>query len=442
MTIIPLRKLGEICVLMLVILALFSGSAAAADPPWMSGASEPEDLEIKLVIFGPGDDVPSWFGHIAMVVEDKHLNTQRLYNYGMFSFDSAMLAKFAMGRLWFWVGQSSVIRTYEAYRREGRSVRVLTLNLPDEERLEMARYLAWNVLPENRDYLYDHYYDNCSTRLRDLIDKAVGGQLKAATEEPSGFTLRDHTRRHAHHHPAMDLLLMFMMNDSIDEPISPWEEMFLPGELEKVLKDFKYIDPEGEEVALVSEELVYAEDTIREPIPERPPTRWPGALLLGALIGGLGALLGWRYFKAGGDPKDKSARGWRVGFGLHHALVGLILGIPGTALFVMSLLTDHNVTYFNENLFLANPLSLLICPLGIGLAFGSARAQRWLRVVWLVLVSLAVLLLPLKLIPAFDQDNWFPMAFILPIILGFGLIWWRSARRGEPALAKEDSAGI
>ena len=71
----------------------------AGGPPWLNGQSQPEDLEVWLVTFGPGDSVPEWWGHTALVVQDHRLNQGRLYNYGMFSFDNKMLPKFAMGRL-------------------------------------------------------------------------------------------------------------------------------------------------------------------------------------------------------------------------------------------------------------------------------------------------------------------------------------------------------
>ncbi|MFB6372877.1 MAG: DUF4105 domain-containing protein, partial [Bradymonadaceae bacterium] len=96
--------------------------AQVADAPWENGQSRGEDLRVKLVIFSPGDQVPNWFGHAALVVEDTRLRESRLYNYGMFSFDGTLLVKFAMGRLWFWVGELSEVRTYRAYKSQGRDV--------------------------------------------------------------------------------------------------------------------------------------------------------------------------------------------------------------------------------------------------------------------------------------------------------------------------------
>jgi hypothetical protein len=93
--------------------------------------------------------------------------------------------------------------------------------------------------------------------------------------------------------------------------------------------------------------------------------------------------------------------------------------MEGTALFVMWLITDHTVTYRNENLFLANPLTLLALPLGLMLTWGSRLARSWLRVIWLVLAVSGALGLVLKIIPLFNQDNWRLIALILPVSLGF-----------------------
>ncbi len=414
------RKLA--CLLVFAGGLLFSAQAAASQPPWASGQSRPEDLSIKLVTFSPGDEIVAWFGHTALVVEDKRLERARLYNYGMFSFGDGMLAKFALGRLWFWVGEAPVYRTYEFYKHMDRDVRVLTLNLSPEDRLEMAKALATDVLPQNREYLYHHYFNNCSTKIRDAIDAAVDGQFKEATSVPSDQTFRGHTRRHSAHNPPMEMLLMFLMNDDIDQPIDRWDDMFLPEELEEAVQDFEYRNAEGEVVPLVKEEHIYYESD-REPVPQKAPTRWPWALGLGLLLGAGAVLLGKRYFDKR-SRSDVGSRGSRIGFGLYNALVGLVVGLPGLALFVMWMITDHKVTFANENLFLGNPLTFVVAPLGIALAFGSTRVESWLRYLWAGLVGLSLVLLPLKFLPVFDQNNLLPALLLYPILLGFGAVWW------------------
>jgi hypothetical protein len=389
----------------------FAPAADAAQPPWANGESNPEDLEIKLVTFGVGDRIVEWFGHTALVVEDTELDRARLYNYGMFSFDSTMLMKFAMGRLWFWVGQAPAEPTYNLYERYGRDVRIIELNLPPEKRQEVATFLAEDVLPENRDYLYHHYDDNCSTRIRDIIDSAVDGRLEELSSKPSPRTLRDLTRIHSHHNPPMEMLLMFLMNDSIDQQITYWDEMFLPIRLENWIHEVEYSAQDGEMVALAGEERIFY-DAGRPPLPDKPLTRWPYWLAFGLFVGGMAVGVGrWRQ-------ANPDRRGARVAHGLVQTLVGLMIGVVGLGLFVMASFTDHEVTYWNENLMLANPLTFLALPLGLMIAFGSERAEHWLQKVWYVCGALAVLLLPLKALPSFEQGNWLVIAYMLPVVLG------------------------
>jgi len=404
------------CLLGLLLLAV--PARAASLPPWGSGESQGEDLAILLVTFSPGDDVPSWWGHGSLVVEDRRLRQSRLYNYGMFSFDEAMLARFAMGRLEFWVGQSSVSGTFRHYQSEDRDVRVQELNLTPEQRVLVAKRLADNVLPENREYLYHHYNDNCVTRLRDMIDVATGGQLHEADRAPGRMTLREHTRRYTAVNPPMSVLLDFMMNDEIDRPITRWEEAFLPDELEAQVAALRVKGADGEPQSLVAKQWNYYESATRKRPPAEPPAWGPWILALGVALGGLAVgLTVWE--------RQRGSRVARMLLGLENAVVGLVLGVPGTALLIMGVVTDHTVTHRNENLFLANPLTLLALPFGVALMWGSRKARARLCKVWVVLAASGVLGVLLKVLPPFDQDNWRLIALILPISLGmagaFGL---------------------
>jgi hypothetical protein len=336
----------------------------------------------------------------------------------MFSFDDAMLARFAMGRLEFWVGQAGVNGTFRFYKSEDRDVRIQELNLTPEQRVTVAKRLADNVLPENREYLYHHYNDNCVTRLRDMIDVAVGGQLREEARAPGRMTLREHTRRYTAVNAPMSVLLDFMMNDEIDHPVTRWEEAFLPDELEAQVAALQVKGADGQPQPLVAKQWNYYESSTRRRPPAEPPAWGPWVLALGLALGGAAVgLAAWE--------RRRGSRVARMLLGLENAVLGLVLGLPGTALYIMWLVTDHTVTYRNENLFLANPLTLLALPFGVALMWGSARARARLFKVWLVLAATGVLGVVLKVLPPFDQDNWRLIALILPISLGmagaFGL---------------------
>ncbi len=402
---------------MLAVMGGLPGDVEAYETSWGQGESEGDDLVVSLATFSPGDEVAQWFGHTALVVEDRRHNESRMYNFGMFTLDDeALLKHFAMGRLWFWVAATPVQGTIRQYIEEDRDVRFVELNLPPDRRLGLAEALADNVRPENRDYLYHHYDDNCSTRIRDLIDEAVDGQFEETyTQTPGRLTLREHTRRHSVHLPPMDWLLMFLMNGSIDHPITVWEEMFLPEELERAVLDFSWVDDEGEERALSlrEHELYRAED--REPVPEEANRHWHWWLLLGLGLGAMGVVIGMVGRRGPGRRR-------RIGYGLYHLGVGLMLGLPGLVLGTMAVITDHDVTYWNQNLFWANPLTLLVVVAAVMVMRGSVRGRRLLLWLWCVLATIAALGLVVQIgglwWPVLVQDTSKVLALQGPMIAG------------------------
>jgi hypothetical protein len=197
---------------------------------------------------------------------------------------------------------------------------------------------------------------------------------------------------------------MFLMSGVIDRPITRWEEMFLPMELERNVAGLRYVDPQGRTRALVSSQETWFTAAGRLPVPERPPSEVPAALGLGALLGLAAAGLGWWRARGGAAGRALS--------GAWEAALGLGIGILGTMLAYMSLFTDHSVTYGNRNLFLANPLHLAAAALAVATAAGSRRAGRWLARLWSLLALLGLASLALR------QDNWLAAALILPIEVG------------------------
>lgn len=376
-------------------------------PPWLTGESRPEDLTISLATFGPGDEVHQYFGHTALEVRDRRLGTSALYNFGMFGFDQAFLVKFLKGHLEFWLGVQPTQLSYDFYADQDRDVRILELDLTPGAAAQMARDLAVHALPENRTYLYHHYYDNCATRIVDAIDKATNGAFKASLQGPARLTFRGHTRRYAARDSLIDWLLVFAMNDSMEAPIKRVNELFLPEELEAAVAGFQY---QGK--PLVRRRVVLHKAGVTREVYEVPPTTWPYTLGIGLAIGAVIALLGRAY-------SETRARGLRITYGLLSALFGLVFGVLGLLVTVLALFTEHKVTTYNENLFFASPLLLLLVVSGIGLVGDARWAGRLTLRVWVVSAGLCVLGVLLKVFPNFDQDTTLVWTLLLPIqVLG------------------------
>lgn len=414
-----------------VLSLLVATTAAQAAPPWMTGQSQPADLRVSLVTFSPGDSLVEWWGHTSLVVEDAQLNQARLYNFGMFGpkeGDTAgFLKDFIKGRLIFWVADDSALGTFGFYKKVlNRDVRIQELDLEPSEAMIVAQRLGTHVLPENRWYRYHHYDDNCSTRPRDILDEALGGQLKAATNVPSNQTLRDHTLRYSRVNPPMSWVLDFLQGDILDKPITQQQDAYLPDELEKQVQALQVKRADGSTRPLVKKQWNWFKSN-REPPPEKAPN-WLGYwLLVGLALAGVAHGLG--HFGRDGS------KAMRVLLGLYTALLGLVGGLFGTALGFLMTVTDHDVTFGNENILQLNPLTLLLLPAGLMLAWGSKRAKGFNRGLWTALAGFSGLGVLIKVLPFADQANWNIMLVTVPMNFGLAALWWldwRYAGKSKP----------
>jgi len=231
------------------------------------------------------------------------------------------------------------------------------------------------------------------------------------------MTLRQLTRCFTHDHYIWTWLLMFPMNDSIDKPIKRWDDMFLPSEMEKIFKEFSYIDADGQVKPIVLKEETIYQATGRKPIPDSPPNYFYLTLFISLVVSTIIVL-----------SAKLAQKGKPMVFGLLNVIIGLFAGLLGMFLTLVSLFTDHTIAYYNENLFLTNPVTLLIPVIGIAYLLRKKWSEKWLRNVWYLQLGLGVLLLILKLFPPFDQDNSLALATFMPIYLAFALSFFRIKR--------------
>jgi hypothetical protein len=117
-------------------------------------------------------------------------------------------------------------------------------------------------------------------------------------------------------------------------------------------------------------------------------------------------------------------KGKRLYFSLLNFFSGTFIGILGLFLTLVSLFTDHVIAYYNENLFLTNPLSAVIPVVAVAYIFRKKWAQRWLGNLWYIHLGMGVLLLILKIFPPFDQDNSLALVTFLPVYLAFAVSFY------------------
>ena len=379
-----------------------------------------EHLTVKIALMGVGSELYFWWGHISLVIEDSQTGSSQLYDFGLFSFENEnFFLNFALGRLWYSSGVAPSMNIIGTYIVTNRDVILYTLDIPPENRELVRLFAEESVLPENRDYLYHHFDDNCSTRIRDIIDLATRGQFRARFgEAPGRFTLREHIRRHTWHSPPVDWILNFWMGQGIDTPITTWEEMFLPSEVIRNMLDFHYVDLWGFSRPLVSgvEALYRAQG--RFGVLETPRPQLPGIFIFSLI---LSFFLAFLFY-----VQEKSPARGQVALGLCHSLFGLIFGGAGLVLFFLSNFTLHDYTFNNANLLFCNPLLLAAIPLGLRYASSPTydkrlRAECMLRLLWFLVVLGIIASMLIKLLPQFWQQNLPDQLLMLPIALTLSL---------------------
>ncbi len=381
--------------LALCLLCAAGGIPATAACQAKPGPAEPgAELTVSVMTMGPGAMIWERFGHNAIWIHDPVQGTDLTYNYGLFDFrQQNFILRFVRGQMWYWMAGFPA----EQYL---------------EEWLQLQEFLAWNALPENRFYHYDYYRDNCSTRVRDAIDRVAGGAVRRATEAvPVSPSYRFHTQRLTANDPLIYTGLLLALGERVDRPLTAWEEMFLPLKLREHLRSVTIAGPDGHPTPLVKSERTIFLSTAPSP-PDAPPDWLPAYLLLGSTIGALA----WVFSRG----VRRSAAG-RAGFLLVVASWAMLVGLAGTVLAGMWGLTDHVMASRNENLLQMSPLALFILPFLFGAVRGSPGRGRAAFTVAATVAILSALGLAAKLLPGFDQVNGPVIALALPAHIGVAL---------------------
>ena len=218
-----------------VVLALLAAARPAAAQRPRDIPQEVIDLYknppvVELVTMGVGSLIWERHGHIAICISQTRPLDGVCYNYGIGDFHEPlkMAAGFFRGTNSFWVGEQMPRSMLSIYTHADRTVWVQPLPLTDEQEKHVIAKLEYDVQDEHRYYAYDHFWDNCTTRVRDVLDNATGGALKAMKETTDGRTYRDLAREGFYGMRIPLLITDIAMGRVTDRVPSYWERMFLP----------------------------------------------------------------------------------------------------------------------------------------------------------------------------------------------------------------------
>ncbi len=378
----------------LLLLFLLLPCAAQARPP-----PDPALLPtISLLTFAPGEIYWQRFGHNALLVRAPS-GEATVYNYGIFDFQQKnFFLNFARGRMWYRLGTDSLWRTLAVYQRENRWVVEQRLNLLPVQARELADFLAWNAKPENANYRYDYFRDNCSTRVRDAIDRALSSALQRQLEtQRTSVSYRHESVRMMS--PIVPLALGIDLVDgpASEAPLNVWQQSFLPEVFMQALRDAYQLTPDGIRLPLVAAEGKLLSGSALQ-APSQPLSFFWVFLAAGVLFGG--ALLWLTHLRARAVA--------RITFAALAASFTLIGGVAGVILLLIWTLTEHWAWQANFNLLLLNPLGFLLLPTWIRSAKLQWPIPVWTRICVRVIAGLATLSL---LAP---QTNGAWIALLLP----------------------------
>ena len=384
-------------------------AASHVDPLHQTG----RNVTISLLTMGNGTQVWELFGHNAIQIHDLVTNRDTVFNWGVFDFRQPhFIKRFLKGTMLYSMGGDSMDNILLEYHYWNRSVVAQELDLTAEQKDSVLAAIQRNAQPENIQYHYDYFRDNCSTRVRDILDNALGGALRKESAGLTGTTYRWHALRLMQVLPAIMLGVDIGLGRPGDRDLSKWQVMFLPRQLHDFLAGI-VVTGDGAKHPLVRRETVLFQSTRAGAEPDAPPR-----FGIWALLGGIAAaaLILWLGVAA-------TSRGdWtRIAASVVIGLWSLAAGLLGTILFLLWTVTDHVFAHQNENLLIFNPLWLALVVLG-PIFLMSGRAAGATKAVALAIAALATIALLAHFVGLSSQNNLSIVALGLPPALALALV--------------------
>ena len=355
-----------------------------------------ESTEISVLTCDPGNEIYSLFGHSALRIKNPINGQDLVVNWGLFEFSESKFQfgyDFAKGRLKYYMGIQLMSNFITEYRRSKRGIREQVLNLSNQEKYQIIQLLEENYKPENRKYKYEFFYDNCSSRLRDVIKKVFGENINFYQSPKSNkFTFRETIHLYLESFPWLKLGIDLVLGKKIDKLVSNENLMFLPLNVEEIF-DKSLVENNGS-----IKNLVKSKNTLIESFENK--NKLNNIEFYSWIL--LAITLSLIVFKL-----DKALRVW-------SSLNLFIIGLLGIVLVFMWIGTDHNATKMNFNLLWASPFHFILIFYLIKESWNNFT--YWYLILSLILIFTTILF-------------WFTLtqefnSFVKPIILELVIIYY------------------
>jgi hypothetical protein len=296
-----------------------------------------EHTKISLLTSSPGKDLYAQFGHSAIRIKDTLSGQDLVFNYGLFDFNTPdFYIKFVRGKLPYQLGIQRFDAFLNVYIEENRQLRSLEINLSEQERLALINFLSVNYLPENREYSYDFFFDNCATRIRDILENKFQANYPD-TSLVKKATFRHFLSEYVGQNSWINVGFYLILGIPSDAIATFRDEMFLPDYLEKHLENAAL----GEKTLAKNKVQVLFQNQ-----PQKNDAQLFSPILIAWLL----------FFKGLLITLFLSSRWINIFDKVYFSL----LFLAGVLFIFMWLGTDHFVTHQNMNLLWASPLYLFI----------------------------------------------------------------------------------
>ncbi len=336
---------------------------------WSTALAQ-DSIRVTLLTCSPGQEVYALYGHTAIRVQQPGKGVDDVYNYGLFSFSKPhFLWRFVLGQCDYMVQPFPWNLFVREYVERGSSITAQELNLTPQEAHRLMSRLQENSLPENCEYRYNFLYNNCTTKVRDMVEQAINGSIQYPDSLPCR-THREVLHQYTAEHPWVQEGNDLLLGAEVDTLLSEHAAMFVPENLMQAYDGAFICTPKGDQRPLVRSTEVLVEARPQTVEPEFPLLPWQTMLAFAAvcLFVMLLEVLTRRLF-------------W-----LWDVLLLLLQGVAGTLLTFMFLFSEHPAVGSNWQVWLLNPIAFIGIPLVVRAAL-KHETTLWYAFQFVMLAS-------------------------------------------------------
>jgi hypothetical protein len=367
-----------------------------------------KESEVSILTIGPGFVLNDAFGHSAIRIKDALQNIDLIFDYGRYDFQAkGFYLNFAKGKLDYEIGWTYSEDFISNYKLQQRRVTAQIINLTLKEKQNLFEGLQTNIQPQNKSYSYDFFYNNCATKIKDVLVDTSNKNISFLTPENfEQLSFRELIRSHVPQNSWGGLGIDAALGSVIDRLASVEEHLFLPKYLDEILKHSKF-DPEASKLVLRSEVLNQTQKS-------KPSTFWWSPLVILGLVSI--TIIGMTYYDWTSKSRNKFL----------DALLFFTTGSIGILILFLWFATDHTATAYNYNFLWAFGFNLLMLPTVLK-PKPKKRFVGYLK--FLILLLTLMLLHSLTGVQAFNYTI-IPLWIALLIRYGF-LIHWFSQKKNQ-----------